>query len=181
MKKKLIVGVVLIAAVAVAGFIAPRSGSKQNIATTTPELGTSTEQAWACNADAKLCPDGSSLGRTGPRCEFPACPGSDATFARIETYLGGRDGGLNLILRPFEVVSDSRCAPGIQCIWAGTVEVRTALETKVAHGELIFKLGEPQTVGDLTVTLVEVRPGSKEEAKDPEHGYWFVFEAKRNI
>ncbi|HCS78848.1 TPA: hypothetical protein DIV55_03825 [Patescibacteria group bacterium] len=29
----------------------------------------------ACTMDAKLCPDGSSVGRTGPNCEFAPCPG----------------------------------------------------------------------------------------------------------
>lgn len=28
----------------------------------------------ACAEEAKLCPDGSSVGRAGPNCEFPACP-----------------------------------------------------------------------------------------------------------
>ncbi len=28
----------------------------------------------ACTQEAKLCPDGSSVGRTGPNCEFAACP-----------------------------------------------------------------------------------------------------------
>lgn len=28
----------------------------------------------ACTMDAKLCPDGSYVGRTGPKCEFSACP-----------------------------------------------------------------------------------------------------------
>lgn len=28
----------------------------------------------ACTMDAKLCPDGSAVGRTGPNCEFAACP-----------------------------------------------------------------------------------------------------------
>jgi len=28
----------------------------------------------ACTMDAKLCPDGSSVGREGPKCEFKACP-----------------------------------------------------------------------------------------------------------
>jgi tryptophan-rich sensory protein len=28
----------------------------------------------ACTMEAKLCPDGSSVGRTGPECEFAACP-----------------------------------------------------------------------------------------------------------
>lgn len=27
-----------------------------------------------CTMDAKLCPDGSSVGRSGPNCEFAPCP-----------------------------------------------------------------------------------------------------------
>jgi hypothetical protein len=27
-----------------------------------------------CTLEAKLCPDGSYVGRTGPDCEFAACP-----------------------------------------------------------------------------------------------------------
>ncbi len=34
----------------------------------------STEEK-ACTMEAKLCPDGSSVGRQGPTCEFAACPG----------------------------------------------------------------------------------------------------------
>ena len=30
----------------------------------------------ACTLDAKVCPDGSAVGRTGPNCEFAACPAS---------------------------------------------------------------------------------------------------------
>lgn len=29
-----------------------------------------------CTMDAKLCPDGTSVGRTGPNCEFAPCPGT---------------------------------------------------------------------------------------------------------
>lgn len=29
---------------------------------------------FACTLDAKICPDGSSVGRTGPNCEFAPCP-----------------------------------------------------------------------------------------------------------
>ncbi|MDC0670363.1 hypothetical protein [Nannocystis radixulma] len=28
----------------------------------------------ACTKEAKVCPDGSIVGRTGPDCEFAACP-----------------------------------------------------------------------------------------------------------
>jgi hypothetical protein len=31
-------------------------------------------QGKMCTLEAKLCPDGSSVGRTGPNCEFAACP-----------------------------------------------------------------------------------------------------------
>lgn len=29
----------------------------------------------ACTTEAKLCPDGSTVGRQGSNCEFVACPG----------------------------------------------------------------------------------------------------------
>ncbi|MDD5391692.1 MAG: hypothetical protein PHE17_01600 [Thiothrix sp.] len=28
----------------------------------------------ACTQEAKMCPDGSAVGRTGPHCEFAPCP-----------------------------------------------------------------------------------------------------------
>lgn len=28
----------------------------------------------ACTQEAKICPDGSAVGRSGPNCEFAACP-----------------------------------------------------------------------------------------------------------
>lgn len=33
------------------------------------------DQQRACTLEAKQCPDGSFVGRTGPNCEFAACPG----------------------------------------------------------------------------------------------------------
>ena len=50
----------------------------------------------ACTQEAKLCPDGSYVGRTGPKCEFAACPSNDLwktttsngiTFQYSETLL----------------------------------------------------------------------------------------------
>lgn len=32
------------------------------------------KQGKACTKEAKICPDGSSVGRTGPNCEFAPCP-----------------------------------------------------------------------------------------------------------
>lgn len=36
-------------------------------------------QGSICTADAKLCPDGSYVGRTGPSCQFAACPTGNGT------------------------------------------------------------------------------------------------------
>jgi len=33
------------------------------------------EEPKGCTLEAKVCPDGSSVGRSGPKCEFTACPG----------------------------------------------------------------------------------------------------------
>jgi len=33
----------------------------------------------ACTAEARICPDGSAVGRTGPNCEFAQCPTANAT------------------------------------------------------------------------------------------------------
>lgn len=38
----------------------------------------------ACTMDAKICPDGTGLGRTGPSCTFPACPPPNVELAEAE-------------------------------------------------------------------------------------------------
>lgn len=43
----------------------------------------------ACTQEAKLCPDGSGVGRTGPNCEFAECPGATLTlFSGCEEKAG---------------------------------------------------------------------------------------------
>lgn len=46
-----------------------------------------TPDAVACTQEAKLCPDGSSVGREGPHCEFAACP--EATDEPTDEPSGG--------------------------------------------------------------------------------------------
>lgn len=58
MNKKLLVLIVIIALASIMYFI---SGYSQN-------------NAKACTFEARICPDGSSVGRSGPNCEFAPCP-----------------------------------------------------------------------------------------------------------
>lgn len=41
----------------------------------------------ACTQEAKLCPDGSAVGRTGPNCEFDACPQSKSNFTEADARI----------------------------------------------------------------------------------------------
>lgn len=134
--------------------------------------------SYACQADAKICPDGSAVGRQGPKCEFAACPSALATSSIVTTYLGGTVTGLNVSVSPQEVVSDSRCPVDVTCIWAGTVEVRTVLSTSVSHGEHVLTLGEPQSFGEYIVTLIDVSPAKTQEAVT-ESSYRFTFEIEK--
>lgn len=38
----------------------------------------------ACTMEAKLCPDGSSVGRIGPACEFAPCPDMNTAPRKID-------------------------------------------------------------------------------------------------
>ena len=38
----------------------------------------------ACTEEAKICPDGSAVGRTGPNCEFAACPEVKSSLTEAE-------------------------------------------------------------------------------------------------
>lgn len=38
----------------------------------------------ACTLEAKICPDGTAVGRVGPNCEFAACPVSDTRPEPLE-------------------------------------------------------------------------------------------------
>ena len=51
----------------------------------------------ACTLEAKLCPDGSYVGRTGPNCEFAACPGvATSSGGGIAPYESGIRGTVML-------------------------------------------------------------------------------------
>lgn len=55
-------------------FLSRESNEKNEVITPTPTVKTTIPEGKACTMEAKLCPDGSYVGRTGPNCEFAACP-----------------------------------------------------------------------------------------------------------
>lgn len=57
----------------------PDNGSLEDAGSepSSPDTPTESEPV-ACTMDAKICPDGSAVGRVGPNCEFAACPSQGA-------------------------------------------------------------------------------------------------------
>lgn len=71
--KELIAGVVLIVVVGLGGFLY-RNILERN-AVPQPEV--------ACTLEAKICPDGSAVGRSGPNCAFAVCAPPNVEIAEL--------------------------------------------------------------------------------------------------
>jgi hypothetical protein len=139
----------------------------------------------ACTKEAKICSDGSAVGRSGPNCEFAACPEVAPTPTPVPTPLpsatstpiaiGARATVRGTTIGVLELVEDSRCPVDVQCVWAGTVRVRASINDS-AVDTYIFNLSEQQVVGNARITLVSVLPEKKNSAKNLTLGdYRFVF------
>lgn len=55
---------------------------------------TRTAKGKPCTLEAKMCPDGSYVGRVGPNCEFSSCPNASTTPSATSTGTGGGAGGI---------------------------------------------------------------------------------------
>lgn len=69
----------------------------------------------SCTTEAKLCPDGSSVGRTGPDCEFPECPAEtdeetpDITNDKIEESIADLLVSQDILIRQTQKGSRNFC------------------------------------------------------------------------
>jgi hypothetical protein len=131
----------------------------------------------ACTMEAKICPDGSAVGRTGPNCEFAACPSNGSVI--LEARIGQEVSGLDVRIIPLEVLEDSRCPIDVVCIQAGTVRVRARLISGLGEARQEFKIGQPITTEAETVTLTEVSPQPKAGVKIKDSEYVFRFEVTK--
>jgi hypothetical protein len=162
MKKYVVIFVVMLAVLVTLWIVQPK----------TPDSNTGGQTA--CTADAKLCPDGSAVGRTGPNCEFAECPTTPISTVSTTTLAIGDKVILNgSVLTLKSIAEDSRCPVDVQCIQAGTVRVNMESDT---NGVLVFTLGEPQVVSQMTVTLTSVVPAQKKSTVTvPSKDYRFTF------
>ncbi len=74
--KQLIAGVVILLVIGIGGFLYRNALERPPVATNPEPV--------ACTADARVCPDGASVGRTGPNCTFAACPPPNVELGSIQ-------------------------------------------------------------------------------------------------
>ena len=80
-------------------------------------------------------------------------------------------------ITPLEVVQDSRCPiePNVQCIWAGTVQVKVKLESEGNVQEAVLELSSPITFVGQRVSLTVVTPATLPEKVILPNDYRFQF------
>lgn len=66
----------------------------------------------ACTMDAMICPDGTAVGRTGPKCEFAACPGTQTgkPLFNIQTSIE-TSGALRATVTRTDTLTAGTCGP----------------------------------------------------------------------
>lgn len=130
----------------------------------------------ACTEEAKVCPDGSSVGRTGPKCEFAECPAATPPVTESPIAALNQKIAVNGVsITPLAVVSDSRCPTDVTCISAGEVTLKTKLEKGSVSKEVVLKMNVATVFEGMLVTLVSVTPENNSKKPFAKEAYRFIF------
>ncbi len=84
-----------------------------------------------------------------------------------------------LTVTPVEVVEDSRCPTGVQCIQAGTVRVRLQLTDADGTSEQVVALGETATTTRNIAIFKDVAPTSTAGQTIDPKSYRFTFRVEK--
>lgn len=139
----------------------------------------------ACTREAKVCPDGSSVSRGGPNCEFAACP-NESGAASLEpeptpaqkvtqVAIGQTITDNDIRIAPLALVSDSRCPNDVNCIQAGTVSVSVLLKKEGETKTVTLALGESVRFAGKNVQFASVSPQPFSKVKLTPLDYRFEF------
>lgn len=129
-----------------------------------------------CTMDAKQCPDGSYVGRSGPQCEFAICPVPDLGK---KAHVGETVIIEGVSIKVSELAEDSRCQADVTCIWAGQVKVSAQLVSGSLSQQSILTLSGPDIIfASKKISLVGVTPTSKPGGNISSEVYEFEFDIK---
>lgn len=135
--KSFFFGIVLILLIGFGGFfyrnVAERSGAPQ---------------APVCTTEAKICPDGSTIGRTGPACEFAPC-----LLPNIEVS----EAGISFVMPEGYVVDENAYGADPSLLAAF---VKPSVSPSVMHSIIIrsYPIEEGQTADDVILAHTRYQP-----------------------
>lgn len=162
MKKKFFILILVLVVIAAIVFYAGLKNKPDYIST-------------VCTQEAKMCPDGSYVGRSGPKCEFTDCP---AISTDTKVKIGGKVLNNGIFITPLEVLSDSRCPVDVKCIQAGTVTLKAKLQLGTNSEEKTLTLGKSVSFGGKLVGLVTVTPVTHSKQTISPSDYEFEFSVR---
>jgi hypothetical protein len=123
-----------------------------------------------CTMDAMMCPDGSYVGRSGPKCEFK-CPEMEATTTITYTPRLNEIFDINGVqMNVWAVTEDSRCPSDVTCIQAGRATIGLNIGSVTAE----LEIGQTIEVGGFSITLVDVLPYPISTYKTQDNEYLFT-------
>lgn len=108
----------------------------------------------ACTMEAKICPDGTAVGRSGPKCEFAACPSSPTSTAPTTPPTNATSTGVNT---GWKTLTDRKTGVTFQypdkltttyitaSDWPPTVQVQTVPFTCTNAGTETGRAGKTET------------------------------------
>lgn len=136
----------------------------------------------ACTMEAKICPDGSAVGRQGPSCEFAACP-TNATSTEVVALnknivlaVGQKEKVSDLTITLNAFVQDSRCPIDVTCIQAGAVNVNLTLADASHTITKNFSSDEaPYHFGRYSISIVDIAPARESKKEILANQYKITF------
>lgn len=185
MKKTNLIIFFLLAIIGVLGFFLYRTTN--NINPITISAGLKNDSNVVCTMDAKQCPDGSYVGRDGPKCEFKKCPVISAPTTSIqtvreqETAIGNIRVGQtvtinNVRITLHSIVQDNRCPVDVQCIEAGAVNAHVTFQ----NGKNVITFNQPSdeapyVFGIHTVAIEAINPPRVSKIQPDPSAYVLTF------
>ncbi len=137
---------------------------------TRPEPGANLNTA-ACTLEAKVCPDGTSVGRVPPSCEFAACPGTNTnTAANVNAVTNTNTG---VVPADWKTYTNETYGFRLKYppTWTSRSPAYGGASSTTGQSQHVLGLSPGSFNGDWAV-LVTVNPGAIETTLSDPNYYW---------
>ncbi len=83
-------------------------------------------------------------------------------------------------IEPYAIIEDSRCAKGVQCIWAGRLRIGIGIFESDGIKNFVLQEGESTTTAHLSITFVGGSPYPEASRVISEKEYIITLNVKKN-